>query len=377
MDFKLLNLVAQNAIEEKAFPGGVLISGNNKGIDLEFAFGNHTYDLSSPKTQIDNYFDLASLTKVIATTPAIMYLIYNKQLNLHDPIKKYLPDIWFINDSKKSEIQIIDLLAHCSGLIPCCPLEVLNNKNITQDKVWQFIYSSKLLFLPKTNTLYSDIGFIMLGKIIEIISGVFLNEFVEKYVFLPLKMHNSTYKPKCSISKIVPTEFTSDGILLHGVVHDECARILKVPCGHTGIFSNSHDIAKYAQSWLENSSSIEYIAQLAEKFAKKAQIVENSTRALGWDTVSFKNKNYSSNIKFSAGNYINSEAFGHTGFVGNSLWISREYNRYMILLTNQVYPKRDNTLLSVKHYWRNKLNNVAWELLGYKELNNLPKLPIE
>ncbi len=378
MNLDYLNKLTNLAINEHAFPGGVLVSGSSKNpLEITFNFGHHTYDKNSPLVAIDHYFDLASLTKVVATTPSIMQLISQNELLLNDKISKFLSPSWFLDNQLKQDIEIIDLLAHCSGFAPCVDAKLILDSNLDLDARWSIIKQMPLAYVKRSKTVYSDIGFIILGRIIEIISKVRLDEFAKEHIFNPLGMKGTTYNPSYLISETIPTEFTVDGKLLQGVVHDECCRAIGGISGHAGLFSSVIDLAKYAQTWLNSdlSSNLGWgTSDLMDQFKQKANLAPFSTRALGWNTVSIENYNYTINEQYSAGNYIEDSGFGHTGFVGNSIWISPRYDRFVILLTNQVYPKRSEVSLEIKQYWRNKLTNAIWEILGYTKLNNLPIL---
>jgi CubicO group peptidase (beta-lactamase class C family) len=228
-----------------------------------------------------------------------------------------------------------DLITHRSGL-PA--FKTYYKLNLSPDSTLTLFFNTPLDTLPGVRMVYSDIGAILLGKIVERVSGETLDKYLPEHVFRPLGMFDTQYRPDSSLlSRIAPTERDPwRGRLVHGEVHDENAYALGGVSGHAGLFSTAHDLSRLAQAYL-NGGEID-----GARFAKASTIrqfttVEDSTfssRALGWDTPSDRS---------SAGHFIKRPAFGHTGFTGTSFWVAPQHDLYVILLTNRVNPTRERS----------------------------------
>ena len=331
--FKDIEKVIENAIDDKTFPGAVVLVWQDRKILFEKGFGHYTYDSKSPKVSTETIFDLASVTKVVATTTAAMICYDRKLFSLEDKIIKYLPE-FEING--KENITIKNLLLHNSGL-PAW--KKFYDRNLSYDDVIKEIYSSKLEYKTGEQTVYSDLGIITLGKIIEKVTNKSLDKFCYDEIFIPLKMNSTFYNPNGSIKNLcAPTE--SDNYwrmkILQGEVHDETSAMLNGVAGHAGLFSTVEDISKL-MAVLMNKGKFgekEFIKQsTVELFTKRFS--SESTRALGWDTKSDSGS--------SAGKYFSKKSFGHTGYTGTSIWADPERNLFVIFLTNRVHPTRENT----------------------------------
>jgi CubicO group peptidase (beta-lactamase class C family) len=331
-DFNEVDAIVNNAIEDSAFPGAVVLVEKDGKVILDEAFGHFTYDKNSPSVKLSTIFDLASLTKVISTTTCTMICYDRGLFKLDDRVSKYIPQF---AQNGKGDITIRNLLLHNSGL-PAYKkyYEMYNNAaDVLND-----IYASKLEYLTGTKTVYSDLGIITLGKIIERVTGMTLDKFAQKEIFDPLGMKNTMYNPPDSLKKFcAPTEY--DNYWRHrqiqGEVHDETASLLGGVAGHAGLFSTAGDIAKVLQMLLQDGrfNGKQIIKPSTVKLFTKRQN-EESTRALGWDTKSASGS--------SAGNLFSADSYGHTGFTGTSVWTDPERKLFVIFLTNRVYPTREN-----------------------------------
>ena len=331
-DFKNVDAIVNNAIKDSAFPGAVVLVEKDGKIIFDKAFGHFTYNKNSPIIKLSTLFDLASLTKVISTTTCTMICYDRGLFKLDDKVSKYIPEF---AQNGKGEITIRNLLLHNSGL-PAYKryYEMYNNAA----NVWNDICSTKLKYPIGTKTVYSDLGIITLGKIIEKVTRMPLDKFAQKEVFNPLGMKNTMYNPPDSLKKYcAPTEY--DKYWRHrqiqGEVHDETASLLGGVAGHAGLFSTAGDIAKVLQMLLQDGkfNDKQIIKSSTVKLFTKRQS-EKSTRALGWDTKSASGS--------SAGNLFNADSYGHTGFTGTSVWTDPERKLFVIFLTNRVYPTREN-----------------------------------
>ncbi|QUL98984.1 MAG: N-acetylmuramic acid 6-phosphate etherase [Candidatus Fermentithermobacillus carboniphilus] len=279
-------------------------------------------------------FDMASLTKVMATTPSILILCERGKLRLDDSVSLFIPE--FANGGKES-ITIRHLLTHTSGL----PAHIkFWEMGLRGTDIIKFIAGMELdkESRPGQKVVYSDLGFILLGEVIYRITGLGLKEFAEKEIFKPLGMTHTCFLPPESWKhKIAATEFREDlGKVMWGEVHDENAYALGGIAGHAGLFSTVLDVARYALMWLGGGEyrGVRILSEAAVQTATSEHANSGERRGLGW---LLKSSTFSS-----AGDFLSDRAFGHTGFTGTSLWCDPERNLAIILLTNRVHAGRDS-----------------------------------
>lgn len=340
---KVDNLI-NKAIEDSVFPGGVLLIAKDGNIIHQKAFGRFTYDWNSNEVDINTIYDLASVSKVIATTTAAMICYDRNLFSFDDKVVKYFPEF---QSNGKDKITIRNLLLHNSGL-PA--FKRYYEMNYDKEKILEDIYKTKLEYETGTKTIYSDLGIIVLGKIIEKVSGKTLDQFCYDEIFAPLGMSNTFYNPQEIFKeRIAPTENDTSfrKRLLIGEVHDENAYILGGVAGHAGLFSTANDLAKILQMLLQKGyyQGKQYIKKETVELFTKRQSNESS-RALGWDTKSEQGS--------SAGTLFSDLSYGHTGFTGPSVWIDPTKNLFVVFLCNRVYPTRENTKIGE---FRPKLHN--------------------
>lgn len=331
--FNDVDLVINKAIEDKSFPGAVVLVWKDGQTIFEKAYGNFTYDLTSPKVKTNTIYDLASLTKVVATTTAAMICYDRNLISLDDRVIKFIPEF---GENGKENITIKNLMIHNSGL-PAW--KKFYGRDLKYDDVINEIYSSQLEYKPGEKTVYSDLGIITLGKIIEKVTGMKLDTFCRDEIFFPLKMNSTFFNPNDSLKIFcAPTETDNYWRMktLQGEVHDETSAMLNGVAGHAGLFSTADDLAKL-MSVLINKGKFEqkqFIKHSTIELFTKRYSAE-STRAIGWDTKSDSGS--------SAGKYFSKNSFGHTGYTGTSIWADPERNLFVVFLTNRVYPTRENT----------------------------------
>jgi beta-N-acetylhexosaminidase len=358
-----LNKLLSKSIGKQIFPGAVIAVGNEERNLFHESYGYHTYK-KIKRTSASDIFDLASLTKVIATTSSIMKLYDEKLIELDEYYYKYFPDIG-IENSLKKQITIRNLLSHCSGY-PSSNRYIRNNKFKTAEERWsELLLNTPLEYKTGTKTIYSDVNYQILGKIVESVSGKPLDEFVSDNIFKALDMKDTLFNPGNEhYDRIVPTEYNpEEGKLVKGYVHDPNARLLNAVAGHAGVFSTADNLGKFCRMIL-NKGSYDYkqilTPSVIDLFLKRDLTVEDSSRALGWDTA-YKPNLQSKCMSYSAGNCIDENAIGHTGFTGTSMWISFKYKIYVIILTNRVCPCRDHVDIEVYKKTINKLSSSIWK----------------
>ena len=336
-DFSSSWKIINDAIDSKLFPGAQILVVKDSEILAEKSFGYQTFESNSPKIDINTIYDIASLTKVVATTPVIMKLIKKKYLHLDHEIYQFYPEF---KGEWKDKVTIKHLLTHSSGLKPY--EEYFKNKNIknSDDIIRDIVSKQNLLFEPGSEFKYSDLGMILLMDIAEKITGRTFSELVQSWILNPLNMKNSYFNPPVNILDVIPpTEIDNlyRNKIVKGFVHDENAFLMGGVSGHAGLFSNSYDIAKYAQTMINfgiyNGSRV-FNSYSIKKTTKKQNIPYGSDYALGWDTPSIIGNS-------SAGDFFSKGSYGHLGFTGTSLWVDPNQKIIIILLTNRTYPTRD------------------------------------
>jgi beta-glucosidase-like glycosyl hydrolase/CubicO group peptidase (beta-lactamase class C family) len=328
-----VDTILKDAIKDSTFPGGVVAVVKDDILAYCNAFGYHTYHKAEQVAPNDVY-DLASLTKVAATTASVMKLIDEAKISLDDPVSNYFAEF---NEGSKNAITIRHLLLHTSGL-PAFRVYVDSLKS--RNEILEAIKNEPLINEPGTEYVYSDLGFILLGQIVQQQSGLPLNEYAKKMFYKPLGMESTRFNPKQAgnrfASRIPPTEIDEmyRNKTVQAEVHDERAWFLGGVAGHAGLFSNVQDLSIFAQMLLNEGS-----------YAGKQYIRPETIRAFTAKQSQLHNRGYGfdrkSDTGFStAGSLTGNRTFGHLGFTGTSLWMDPEKNIAIILLTNRTYPKR-------------------------------------
>jgi uncharacterized protein YbbC (DUF1343 family)/CubicO group peptidase (beta-lactamase class C family) len=324
-DAQVQRLVEQS-IAEKKMPGCIVAVGNRDGVFYQKAFGNRSLDPVAPMT-LDTVFDMASITKPVATATSIMQLIERGEMRLKDKVSSYFPEF---ATNEKEPITVEHLLLHTSGLIPDNPLaDYLSGP----DTAWEKILGLSLSAPIATAFKYSDVNFIVLGKIVEKISGKSLDAYTRENIFEPLGMKETGYLPNESLrSRCAPTE-KRDGNWIQGQVHDPRAYNLGGVAGHAGLFSTTHDLSLYAISMLRTihgPATRDILSPATLDKMTRGYLVPNGLRGLGWD----KRSGFSVN----RGDLFSEKAFGHGGFTGTVLWIDPGTDLFFIFLSNRVHP---------------------------------------
>ncbi|MBI3697936.1 MAG: DUF1343 domain-containing protein, partial [Acidobacteria bacterium] len=332
-----LDQVVQQAIRDNQIPGAVLLVGNEGRILHRKAYGSRSLAPRREPMSVDTIFDCASLTKVVATTSAIMLLVEEGKVRLNDRVTNYLPGF----EGGESPITVRQLLTHFSGLRPDLDLKPAWSGYDTGVKL---ALAEKPTATPGSRFVYSDINFILLGEIVRKASGKTLPEFTRQRVFQPLKMTNTMFNPPAALRRrIAPTERVED-TMLRGVVHDPTARYMGGVAGHAGLFSTADDLSRFAQMLLGQGrlGAVRIFSPLTVEKMTSPQTPPNQSilRGLGWDLDS----PYSSN----RGELLPVGSFGHTGFTGTSLWIDPVTKTYIILLANSVHPKERPPISSLR-----------------------------
>ncbi len=326
----------ERAIADQKMPGCVVCFGRQGKVAYLRAFGNKQVEPETVAMTTDTVFDLASLTKPVATSTAIMKLIENGDMRLKDRIVQWIPE--FASDSgAKKEMTVKDLLIHQSGLIPDNAMADYENG---PESAWAKIYALEPQFATGEKFQYSDVNFLLLGKIVERVAQKPLDQFLQEEFWTPLKMQSTGFCiPRELQQRCAPTQKRNDQWIV-GEVHDPRAYALGGVAGHAGLFSTAEDLAIYANMMLsltrhDRSPSFDdpdstLLAERTVDLMTRSYSIGSVQRGLGWD----KQSPYSSN----RGDLLSERAFGHGGFTGTVLWIDPELDLFFIFLSNRVHP---------------------------------------
>ncbi|MBV9108128.1 MAG: beta-lactamase family protein [Gemmatimonadetes bacterium] len=319
-----------------AIPGAALAVGREDHSVLERGIGRIGWSSSAAKVDAERtVYDLASLTKVVATTPAVMLLVEDGKMDLDAPVSRYLPEF---SGGAKDRVTIRQLLTHTSGLPAGVQLDAA-----TPDEAWRQLLRTPLVHAPGETVVYSDIGMNVLFAAAQRAAGEPLFSLLDRRVYGPLKMRSTTYLPGEGCQTCAPTRRDGGGNPVQGVVHDPIARALGGVAGNAGLFSTAHDLGRFA-AMLANGGELDGVRVFRQETVEMftARQPGTGTRALGWDTPG-------PNGAGGFGVKASKDSFGHTGFTGTSIWIDPERHSWTVLLTNRVYePRAPNTIMALR-----------------------------
>jgi CubicO group peptidase (beta-lactamase class C family) len=340
-----INRVVERGIAAGGFPGAAVIVGRNGKAVLQRGFGHVAWDKSSPDVSPSStIYDLASLTKVVGTTTAIMVLFDQGRIDLEAPVSRYLPEF---TGGEKNLVTIRQLLTHRSGLPAGRDIYKLTKDPAEARKL---VLATPLIAHPGQQYEYSDLGADVLGMVVERISAQPLDEFLADYVFHPLGMYDTGFRPADSLdARIAPTGSSATGREQRGQVNDENAYALGGVAGHAGLFSTATDLSVFAQMML-NGGVYNGVRIVADSTVQLFTTRAVGHRALGWDTPTGS---------FGSGDYLSEHSFGHTGFTGTSIWIDPDRNMFVILLTNRVFDSHSPHPVRVIADVRSDLSDAA------------------
>jgi CubicO group peptidase (beta-lactamase class C family) len=327
--FAPIEAAAKEEIDAGHIPGAVVLVGHRGRVVYRKAFGNCSLEPRPRSMTVDTIFDLASLTKVVATTTAIMQLSDSGLLSTDDPVVKYWPEF---GQNGKACITLRQLLTHTSGL-----REEINPRARWSDYqgALKAIVADRPLNPPGTKYRYGDVNFIVLGEVVRRVSGQYLDVYCTEKIYKPLKMCQTSFKPPRNWQASIAPCNVIDGRLRWGEVQDPTTYRLGGVAGHAGVFSTADDLAVFAQMLLDGGESRggRILSLKAVVAMTKPQCIAGSStsRGLGWDIQSSFTKEF--NAVFPAG------SFGHTGYTGTSIWIESDSKTYLIILTNRLHPR--------------------------------------
>ena len=341
-----IDRVVQRGIKAGGYPGAAVVVGRKGAAVWQKGFGNLSWSEISGSVDPDRtIYDVASLSKVIGTTTAVMVLFDEKKIDLDAPVFRYLPAF---SGGLKDQVKVRDLLTHRSGLPAGRDLW---RKARSPQEARDMVLATPLEYRPDAGYIYSDLGADVLGMIVEEVSGLRLDVFLANRVFGPLGMHDTFYRPADSLRyRIAPTEVTPPrGYPLRGEVHDENAYALGGIAGHAGLFSTAADLSIFAQMML-NGGSYDGVQIMSDSTVSLFTRRAAGHRALGWDTA---------DGDYGSGKYLTERAYGHTGFTGTSIWIDPDREMFVVLLTNRVHAAKAQRPAKIIADIRSDLSDAA------------------
>jgi CubicO group peptidase (beta-lactamase class C family) len=373
IDFARASDVLESAVASGAFPGAVVLVARGEQVVWHGAFGSRATDGERSPMTPDMVFDLSSLTKPLATTTALLQLVREEKVRIDDRITRFIPNFGVHG---KTHVTVRHLLSHCSGFAAWRPFwkdilrtEQKGRPNWLASKgaralVYEQIHREKLEYQPGAKSVYSDLGFMLLGELVEMLTYSTLDRVCQDRIFRPLGLQSTGFVDlsRLRVQKIVPvTERIAPTEkcpwrqrVLCGEVHDDNAWAMGGVAGHAGLFSNALDVhALVTRLRACHRGDDDFVApSLMQQCWTRDETTPGSTWCLGWDTPSATSS--------SAGQKVGKRAVGHLGFTGTSIWIDFERDAHVILLTNRVHPSRNNEKIRDV---RPQLHDAVWEAL--------------
>jgi CubicO group peptidase (beta-lactamase class C family) len=346
--------IVRRGIRQGIYPGAVVVIGRRDSVLYARGYGHFTWSPTSPVPSPDStLWDIASITKVMGTTSAAMRLVDRNLLRLDAPVSRYLPRF---AGGNRNRVTVRMLLDHTSGLRAYVPF-FKQTKN--RDAAISLLYSEQLVRAPGERPVYSDLNAILLGLVLEAVSGMPLDRLVAIEVFQPLELHGTAYHlGPAARRKAVPTALWR-GQPIQGQVNDPNAAVLGGAAGHAGIFSTGMDLARFAQVWLRNGTGPhgQWVSPATVRHFLTPG-TNSGPRLLGWDTPEQDAKQPSL-----FGTLISPAAYGHTGFTGTEIWIDPAHDLFLVFLTNGTFNPRTSNAHSGLRVVRTSLSDAALRLV--------------
>ncbi len=341
--------VVTEAIAKHELPGAVVLAGRRGKLELRKAYGDRAVEPFVEPMTVDTVFDIASLTKTVATATSVMILIEEGKLLLSDPVVRFIPE-FAAGGRDRAKVTIEHLLTHRAGFPPDDPLDLYTG---TPEEIFGRKYQQPLKSVPGSRFVYSDVGYEVLGEVVRRVSGERLDRFAEDRIFRPLGMRDTTFLPlsprgepkeanRVSAGRIAPTERRGDH-WMRGEVHDPRAFALGGVAGHAGLFSTAADLAKFCQMILDGGrlGGTRILSPAGiEAMTRPRFYGDGDVRGLGWDIATAYSRN--------RGDLFPVGSFGHTGFTGTALWIDPSSESFVVFLSNRVHPDGKGDVLRLR-----------------------------
>ncbi|QDT11264.1 Penicillin-binding protein 4* [Planctomycetes bacterium K23_9] len=330
--FATVTPLVSAAIADGQTPGAVVVLANADKVLYASAFGDRQVQPTVEPMTLDTVFDLASISKPVGTATSVMVLVDEGKIDVNEKVATYLPEF---GQHGKDEITVDQLLVHTAGLIPD---NALGDYQHGIDEAWDRICNLKLRSAPGEKFAYTDVGFIVLGKLVQKISGRRLDAFAAERVFGPLGMTETMYNPPAKLCERAATTETRDGKPMKGVVHDPRAFLMDGVAGHAGVFSTAADLVRYGQAMLRKGKLADATGDSPQQLftaatfdlMTKPRDIKRGTRTYGWDNQSPYSRN--------RGKSLSPAAFGHGGFTGTVMWIDPAKELVFIFLSTRLHP---------------------------------------
>ena len=330
-NFDAIESIVRQGIQDGQMPGAVVVIADRDSILYRRAFGQRQVEPTAEPMTLDTVFDLASLTKPIATATSVMQLIGDGLISPHQKVADHLPEF---GKHGKDKITIADLLLHVGGLIPD---NSLSDYRDGLDASWENICDLKPIAARGEKFAYTDVGFIVLGKLVEHVSKQSLDKYAKQKVFTPLGMTETTFNPSTVLKERAAATEKRNGEWIKGDVHDPRAHLLQGVAGHAGLFSTADDLTRYGQQMLRVAKGEKStpLSQATFRMMTRPRDVRRDSRTIGTRTYGWDHRSpYSSN----RGDQLSDSAFGHGGFTGTVMWIDPDRDRVFVFLSNRLHP---------------------------------------
>ncbi len=352
-----IGAVVEEAIAARELPGAVVLVGHEGRTMYRRAFGSRAVDPAPERMTADTIFDVASLTKAVATAPSVMILVEEGRIRLGDPVTRYIPEFAPASaGDDRAKVTVEELLLHRAGLPPDDPIELYSG---TREEIFARKYAQPLKSRPGSEFVYSDVGYEVLGEIVRRVSGMGLDRFSEQRIFRPLGMKDTAFRPldpvsspsdpsrpraaaDAGASRIAPTE-RREGRWMRGEVHDPRAYAVGGVAGHAGLFSTADDLAKFCRMILSGGSlgKVRILSPLSVDALTRARFsFDGDVRALGFDVQTAWSGN--------RGDLFPPGSFGHTGFTGTGVWIDPSSRTFVVFLSNRVHPDGKGNVVRIR-----------------------------
>jgi CubicO group peptidase (beta-lactamase class C family) len=351
--FAAVDAAVQEGIDSGLYPGAVVIIGRRDTVLHARGYGRLTWSPTAPDPHPDStIWDIASITKVVATASSAMRLADARRLDLDAPVARYLPRL---KGGGKDRVTVRMLLDHTSGLPAYLPLY---RQARTRSRALDRLYATRLDRAPGDSAVYSDLNAILLGLVVEKVAGASLADVAAAEVFRPLGMRRTMFRPTASLSRWIAPSGMHQGRPVRGRVNDENAVRLGGAAGHAGVFSTGADLARYAQTWLRNgvaASGATWVSpELVRQFLTPGP--RTGTRLLGWDT---RDPLATAEMPSVFGSLVSSATYGHTGWTGTELWVDPVRNLFLVFLTNRSFDPRTTQSLEKLKFVRARVSDAA------------------
>lgn len=349
-----VDAIVRQGIRQRVYPGAVVVIGRRDSVLYARGYGHFTWSPSSPVPTPDStLWDIASITKVMGTTSAAMRLVDARRLSLDAPVRRYLPQF---AGGAKDRVSVRMLLDHTSGLRSYVPFF---KQARTREAAKALLYAEPLVRQPGSSAVYSDLNAILMGLVLESVSGLPLDSLVTREVFRPLELHATTFRPRPSVHRRTAPTALWRGHPVQGQVNDPNAVVFGGAAGHAGIFSTGMDMARYAQAWLRNGAGphSQWVTPATmRQFLTRGE--KSGPRLLGWDTPELDGKEPSL-----FGTLISQAAYGHTGFTGTEIWVDPAHDLFLVFLTNRTFDPRAPNAHHALRTVRTSLSDAAIRLV--------------